>query len=191
MSQSGLSLMFQPLAKYFEFEGRARRSEYWLWVLFLVLANAALTAVQFSFIGRNSINIGMGVIVVIKILFGLGMIIPTFSVSVRRMHDSNRTGWWTILPTTVFFISAIVYFSLNGVAFMGEMENMRNLSETSENPTAIAAAVMTIMRPLIWILVPTMLAKLVTFVFRVLDGTPGPNRFGPDPKGRGGNANIF
>ncbi len=107
------------------------------------------------------------------------------------MHDSNRTGWWTILPTTVFLISAIVYFSLNGVAFMGEMENMRNLSETSEDPTAIAAAVMTIMRPLIWILVPTMLAKLVTFVFRVLDGTPGPNRFGPDPKGRGGNASIF
>lgn len=63
--------------KYAEFNGRASRSEFWWWVLFLFLASAAV-----SFAGHTA-----------SALFSLAVFLPNIAVTARRLHDTDRTGW--------------------------------------------------------------------------------------------------
>jgi len=199
-----MPLMFQPFARYVDFEGRARRSEYWLWALFLFVVNAGLTVLQYGSIfmgaaasGDSDAHAaaaagaagGMMLIGLLKFVFWLAVLLPSIAVSVRRMHDINRTGWWILFPTAVMIVSAIVVFTLTGAQWAGEIEKMKGISG-NEDPAVVFGAMMTIIRPFMWVLIPTFLAKIVTFIFRVTDGTPGSNRFGPDPKGRG-VSNVF
>jgi uncharacterized membrane protein YhaH (DUF805 family) len=87
--------------KYFDFKGRASRSEYWYFVLFIVIGYA----------------IGFGLIFAASQLFWLlavfiiAIIIPWISVAVRRLHDINKSGWFVALPLPAGAIEAI--FSLN------------------------------------------------------------------------------
>jgi len=192
-----MPLMFQPLARYADFNGRARRSEYWLWALFLFVVNSALTILQYASVGfaagsgdakAAGAAGAMMIVVLIKFVFALGVLIPTIAVGVRRMHDINRTGWWIMFPTGVMIVSAIVVFTLTGAEWAAAIQNMKDLDES--NPAAAFGQIMTVMRPFLWVILLTLLAKIVTFVFRVTDGTAGPNRFGPDPKSRG-ISNVF
>lgn len=80
-------LMFQPLKDYAKFDGRSRRAEYWQFLLFYVIASAVVGVVD-GVIGAGGILSG---------LFVLGMLIPTLAVLVRRLHDTNRSGWWALL----------------------------------------------------------------------------------------------
>jgi len=76
-------------SKYATFSGRARRSEYWFWVLFGTLIGLAGLLIDRAGAG------GMGQ--VIADLIGLLLLLPTFAVSVRRLHDVDRTGWWLLI----------------------------------------------------------------------------------------------
>jgi uncharacterized membrane protein YhaH (DUF805 family) len=83
---------------YGTFEGRASRPEYWWWVLFVNLAVIAffvLTAVVQTAVPGGSGN-GLLVVgpVVLLALGLLALIVPTISVTVRRLHDANLSGWW-------------------------------------------------------------------------------------------------
>jgi uncharacterized membrane protein YhaH (DUF805 family) len=137
-----MAKMFEPLRKYATFRGRARRTEYWLWQLFLFLLFVVLTAWLIGQAGPipdgatpEEINEiianapGTMLPATLIALASLGLFLPSLAVTVRRLHDTDRTGWWIFLN-----------------------------------------------------LIP--LGGLVLLVFYVLDGTPGPNRHGPDPKGR-------
>ncbi len=67
--------------KYANFSGRASRSEYWYWTLFFY--------------------VGLFIVLAFTRLYPiweLGLFIPTLAVGVRRMHDSNHSGWWIICP---------------------------------------------------------------------------------------------
>jgi uncharacterized membrane protein YhaH (DUF805 family) len=79
--------------KYATFEGRARRREYWYYVLFFVLANVALAIVDLI-AGTYSKEAGMGLF---GALFVLATLIPTIAVTVRRLHDTDRSGWWVLI----------------------------------------------------------------------------------------------
>ncbi|MBK7808899.1 MAG: DUF805 domain-containing protein [Saprospiraceae bacterium] len=82
--------------KYADFEGRARRKEYWTYVLFLLLA--FLLAYFILLIGialESAIIGGLGGILVGVV--GLGTFIPSLAVAVRRLHDTNRSGWFYLL----------------------------------------------------------------------------------------------
>ena len=81
-SAAFFELAFQPLKKYASFDGRARRKEYWYFSLIYLVGSV------FANLG-GEISIG---------LFYLAFIIPTIAVGVRRMHDTNRSGWWIIVP---------------------------------------------------------------------------------------------
>ena len=81
---------------YVNFSTRAPRSEYWFWSLFATLASVAARIVD----GVISLGIGPGV-PLFGAVVGLGLIVPGVAVSVRRLHDLDRTGWWLLLIFTL------------------------------------------------------------------------------------------
>jgi uncharacterized membrane protein YhaH (DUF805 family) len=140
-----MSLMFEPLRKYATFRGRARRKEYWLWQLFLILLFVGLTAWLFGAAGpippgatpeeiSAILEASSGTTLPASLIgiASLALVLPSLAVSVRRLHDSDKSGWWILIGLTA-------------------------------------------------------IGGLVLLVFYLLDGTAGPNKHGPDPKGRTGN----
>jgi uncharacterized membrane protein YhaH (DUF805 family) len=76
------------MTNYFNFEGRARRKEYWMFLLINVL-----------------ISVGLGFVIglikappQISALYSIAIFIPSVAVAVRRMHDTNHSGWWILFP---------------------------------------------------------------------------------------------
>lgn len=102
-----------PLKKYAQFKGRATRKEFWMFYLLYMLSYILLYIID-SVVGADG---GIGGIYV------LATIIPWYALTWRRMHDTNNSGWMSIIP-------------------------------------------------------------IYGFILTLIDGTKGPNRFGPDPKGR-------
>lgn len=80
------------LKKYADFSGRAQRSEYWYFILFYFLIYLGLFVI--SAVGGRVIGSAVGVLL---ILFSLAMLIPSLSVCARRLHDTDRTGWWMLI----------------------------------------------------------------------------------------------
>jgi uncharacterized membrane protein YhaH (DUF805 family) len=125
----------KALKQYVDFSGRARRREYWMFVLVNVVIVIALSVIDTllgtggfratagggSFYAANSLGLLSG-------LYTLAVLLPSIAVTVRRLHDTDRSGWWILLG----FIPII--------------------------------------------------GGIILLVFYVLEGTRGPNRFGPDPK---------
>ena len=73
-------------SKYATFSGRAVRSEYWYFILFQILANAAAGAVGYAL--QSSVVDG---------LVDLLLILPALAVAVRRLHDIDKSGWWLLI----------------------------------------------------------------------------------------------
>lgn len=93
------------LKKYATFSGRAQRSEYWYFVLFYILIILALAVID-PLSGSLHGNSGYGLL---SSLFTFAMIIPSIAVGVRRLHDTDRSGWW-MLMAAVPLIGSIVLF---------------------------------------------------------------------------------
>ena len=120
-----MSWYLEALKKYAVFGGRARRMEYWYFVLFNIIVAIVLSLIDLllgTFSSASNIGLLSGI-------YGLAVLIPTLAVTVRRLHDIDRTGWWILIN-----------------------------------------------------LIP-LIGTIVLLVFEVTPGTPGSNRFGPDPKG--------
>jgi uncharacterized membrane protein YhaH (DUF805 family) len=111
--------------KYADFSGRAHRREYWMFTLFNTLIIFALSLIGIGFVVYN---INPAIIIGIISVYGLAVIIPSLALTVRRLHDIDKSGW-------LFFITFVP--AVGGI---------------------------------------------ILFVFSVLDGTPGDNQYGPDPK---------
>lgn len=79
--------------KYATFEGRARRSEYWYFVLFYVLTIVALAIID-GIAGTLNDDVGIGLL---SGIFVLATFVPALAVTVRRLHDTDRSGWWVLL----------------------------------------------------------------------------------------------
>ncbi len=79
--------------KYATLEGRARRSEYWYFVLFYVLAAVALSIVDVV-VGTYHEESGFGLF---SGLFMLATLVPSIAITARRLHDTDRSGWWQLL----------------------------------------------------------------------------------------------
>lgn len=89
--------------KYATFEGRARRKEYWYFVLFYCLAIVAFAIVD-VIVGTYDAETGIGVF---SGLLVLALILPSLAVTVRRLHDTDRSGWW-VLVNFIPLIGALV-----------------------------------------------------------------------------------
>ena len=99
------------LRKYAVFEGRARRREYWFFVLFYILISVVLAVVD-RMLGTYDETYGMGAL---GALFCLGLLIPSIAVGVRRLHDTGRSGWWLLIGfiPLIGMIVLIVFFVLD------------------------------------------------------------------------------
>ena len=79
--------------KYFVFNGRAKRSEYWWFFLFYILAGVASQLLDVVVLGQSFwVNYGP-----INTIVNLILIIPILSAGARRLHDTNKSGWWQLL----------------------------------------------------------------------------------------------
>jgi uncharacterized membrane protein YhaH (DUF805 family) len=83
-----------PLKKYADFNGRASRSEFWLFLLFVTLLTVAAHFVDGPD-GRDvAVAMNMGIV---ELSVTLLFLLPSITVGVRRLHDTGRSGWWTML----------------------------------------------------------------------------------------------
>ncbi|MCK8044267.1 DUF805 domain-containing protein [Shewanella sp. 1CM18E] len=80
------------LKKYAEFSGRARRTEFWMYMLIYFVIQIALTL-----IGLDTV----------ALIVSLGLLVPSLSIGARRLHDTGRSGWWQLL-SLIPLIGAIV-----------------------------------------------------------------------------------
>lgn len=104
-----------PFQKYVEFEGRARRKEYWIFVLINLVVSVILSNV-FSLLGT---------------LFSLAIFLPSIAVGVRRLHDIGRTGWWLLIGfIPLIGLIVLIYF------FVQDSEPGAN--QYGANPKAVA-----------------------------------------------------
>lgn len=84
---SGAAVRTVLVEKYAIFQGRASRSEYWWFFLFLVIVEVVVGIVDLQVIGRE----------VLSSLVALATVIPSLAVGARRLHDTDRSGWWQLL----------------------------------------------------------------------------------------------
>jgi uncharacterized membrane protein YhaH (DUF805 family) len=84
---------------YFDFHGRARRSEFWWYILVVIVLQVVLGIIQ-RFIGTQ----------LLTGLLSLALLLPNLGVAVRRLHDINKTGWWILLPLAPMVLALIFTF---------------------------------------------------------------------------------
>nr|NUR38199.1 DUF805 domain-containing protein [Sphingomonas sp.] len=146
----------RPFKKFAVFSGRAPRAEYWWFYLGTVIVQIPLTIID-KMIG------GFGDFSLFSSLFSLATLIPWLAVTVRRLHDTERSGWWLLLLVAAFAFIGIMLAI--GVATPG-------LGSTGATFTGMIIAILLIL-----------VASITFLVFMVLPGTDGPNSYGPDPYG--------
>ncbi|MAU54753.1 MAG: DUF805 domain-containing protein [Flavobacteriaceae bacterium] len=118
---------------YANFNGRARRKEYWMYTLILTVLLIALMAIMFSALSLSDetrIETGPSGYLTVLLLFVFLVVhfIPSLALTVRRLHDTGKSGWWYLI---VF------------VPYLG---------------------------------------NFVIFIFTLIDGDEGENKYGPNPK---------
>ena len=104
--------------KYADFTGRARRKEFWMFVLFYFIVSIVLGIVD-SIIGFQLLGL----------LFSLGSLIPSLAIGARRLHDTGRSGWWQLL----YLIPLIGLIIM--IVFLVQDSHPDN--EYGPNPTAV------------------------------------------------------
>ncbi len=100
------------LSKYVDFSGRARRSEYWWFALFVILAGVVGNLLDGLFGTRADYGTG-----VVQGLINLALLLPSLAVGVRRLHDTARTGWWILIglvPIVGWIVLLVFYVQDSG-----------------------------------------------------------------------------
>lgn len=107
-----MSWYITVLKKYAVFSGRARRKEYWMFVLFNIIISFVLSLIDGIVLSCLGIDTGSTRFSILGTIYGLAIFVPALAVAVRRLHDTNRSGWWLLISLVPFIgvIILIVFF---------------------------------------------------------------------------------
>ncbi|HLK23279.1 MAG TPA: DUF805 domain-containing protein [Caulobacteraceae bacterium] len=99
--------------RYVDFNGRSARSEFWWWALFTFLIGCVFALLEIIVGGPTSSMYGP--VVGLSYLVDLGLFLPGLAVAIRRLHDTNRSGWWYLLVLTIVgIIPLIIWYATRG-----------------------------------------------------------------------------
>jgi uncharacterized membrane protein YhaH (DUF805 family) len=144
---------------YANFKGRATRAEYWWWALFSLI-------VQLVTSGQNAIGD----------LIGLAILLPSIAVTIRRLHDTNRRGWWFALPIGSLGLAFITFMAFAvSTAFSLVDPSEWDPQNLFDGGSFIAILI------IVLALISAVTTGVANFVFTLLKGDAGENRFGPPP----------
>ena len=142
-------------SKYATFSGRARRSEFWYFYLFYIL-------IAF---GLSFLSILIPIAKYLYILFGLGVFLPYTAVTVRRLHDIGKSGWFLLIfMVVIFLISMLMFLIIDIIAPTNESSSMTVF-------IVYSLFVFIVLALAIWLI-----------VWLCKDSQPGENKWGPNPK---------
>ncbi|WP_332767565.1 DUF805 domain-containing protein [Phenylobacterium sp.] len=121
-----MDMMFEPIRKYAQFSGRARRKEYWMFFL-LIIGIEIVFYTLMGILGAGPMMAGdptaganpvAGLLMLVFCVVMLGLFIPSLAVSVRRLHDTNRSGWWVLIALIPFLgaLVLLIFMLLDGTA---------------------------------------------------------------------------
>ncbi len=156
--------------KYFDFKGRARRSEFWWFMLFLVVVSSVLTFLSGL----------VPAISYLSALFSLAVLIPELSALTRRLHDTGRSGWWVALIAlfVLGFYGTFGYILGPNLAMMGDIDPL-GMAELVAGAIQGAPAAATVMA---CCSLGTLLLSIIILIFAILDSKWNANKYGPSPK---------
>lgn len=118
----------EVLKKYAVFNGRARRKEYWYFILFHMIISLVVGVID-GLTGSFSGEVGVGLL---GAIYALALLIPSIAVIVRRLHDTDRSGWW-ILISLIPLIGTIVL-----IVFL-VLDSTPGANRFGENPKEVSA----------------------------------------------------
>jgi uncharacterized membrane protein YhaH (DUF805 family) len=113
------------LSKYATFTGRARRSEYWWFVLFYVIVSVLATAIDAA--AGLPQTVGSGPVAIVATL---ALLLPNLAVTARRLHDTGRSGWWMLLSLIPLGGLVVLFFAL---------QDSKGPNAWGQSPKALAA----------------------------------------------------
>ena len=94
--------------KYTDFSGRSMRSEYWNYTVFIIVLSFVVDFLDVKIAGVSYLDYyGFGTL---SIILTIVTIVPSTAVSIRRLHDINKSGWWLLLALTVIGIIPLIYW---------------------------------------------------------------------------------
>jgi uncharacterized membrane protein YhaH (DUF805 family) len=97
----------QVLKKYARFDGRAGKKEYWYFSLFSFIIIVVLSVIDMM-TGTFNGTVGLGLL---SGIYTLTVLIPSIAVTVRRLHDTDRSGWWLLINATLIGVIVFLVFT--------------------------------------------------------------------------------
>lgn len=97
------------MGKYATFRGRASRSEYWYFTLFMAILNLIAVIITVAMLGMVSGLLYLIVFLTVSLILNTPLFLPSLAVSIRRLHDLDKSGWWVLvilIPVLGFLILA-------------------------------------------------------------------------------------
>jgi len=146
------------LARLTDFKSRSRRSEFWWFMLAFVIVNYIVNFVC-----------TLAMPVIMTIVISTLMMFFAFAVTVRRLHDTGKSGWWVVIS---WVASAVVQFYYSNMIAHGVLE--------SGDPQQLLVSMAS---PLYWVsALVALVTSIAVIIFCILDGKPESNKYGASPK---------
>lgn len=147
--------------KYANFTGRAPRSEYWRWILFSIIVGVVIGVVA-NIIDAITNNQMPGTISIVLLFFAV--LLPSLSVTVRRLHDHDKSGWWLL----ALYIAPVILRVIGSFAIL--------LGGPRAQAVQTGLGLVGVLIGISWLAL-----AIVMFVWFCTRGTNGANRFGQNP----------
>ena len=144
--------MFLPFRRYADFRGRSRRMEFWSFGLFNAIVYIIIAAIVFGMFGTNRSAITQGDMSysaafsavtggagILLLLWWLATIIPSISVTVRRLHDRDMSGWWYlgfVVLSMIPLVGFLVSIAFLVILFLPGTPGANRFGEDPKDPTS-------------------------------------------------------